>query len=120
MHSHPTPLANDIQHLVNRARPPAAPKHKLSRQQMTFFLAVAERQAMGERVNMTKLRGLYPQIGRSVERSYVVFLAQTRKVPIGLDWLCQVRDPWDLRLKYFELTPAGQEVVAELVGGPRH
>lgn len=120
MQAHSTPLANDIQQLVNRARPPAAPKHKLSRQQMTFFLAVAERQAMGERVNMTKLRRLYPQMGRSVERSYVVFLAKTRKVPIGLEWLCQVRDPWDLRVKYFELTPTGQEIVAELVVGLAH
>ena len=88
---------------------------KLTAQQMLFFFAVAFSNVKRQSINIADVRAIYGELGRSVEKTIVNFLAPTDRFPDALDWLRQVEDPDDRRKKYLELTPVGAEVIEDVI-----
>lgn len=57
-----------------------------------------------------------PLLGRSIERTFGLFLDPSKVHPDALAWVTQEADPNDKRRKYLRLTDLGAEAVRKIVG----
>ncbi len=53
-------------------------------------------------------------LGRSIERTFGLFMEPTKQNPDGLGWVTQEMDPEDRRKKYPKLTDKGREAVTKI------
>lgn len=95
-----------------------APRH-LSMAQACFFMVAGLADRAGTATTYTDLKEtLGPQVGRSLNTTYKIFLKEGRKRGgeriEGLGWLVGELDPTDNRRKFLKLTRAGHRVIDEV------
>ncbi|PZR35798.1 MAG: hypothetical protein DI526_05785 [Caulobacter segnis] len=57
-----------------------------------------------------------PLLGRSLERTFGLFLEPSKVHPDALSWVGQEVDPDDRRRKYLKLSKLGETAVAKILG----
>ncbi len=97
---------------------------RASARQMLAFCIVARANIRNESINLADLMTAGGDdgdgkaiLGRSIERTFGLFMEPTRQNPDGLGWVTQELDPDDRRKKYLKLTERGWEAVATITEG---
>lgn len=95
-----------------------SPRH-LTMAQASFFLVAALADRAGRAATYTDLKEtLGPQVGRSLNTTYKIFLKEGRlrdgERMEGLGWLTAELDPTDNRRKFLRLTRTGQRIIDEV------
>jgi len=94
---------------------------RASARQMLAFCIVAMANIRNESLNMADLMTSAGDdvdgkaiLGRSIERTFGLFMEPTKQNPDGLGWVTQEMDPEDRRKKYLKLTDKGREAVTKI------
>ena len=95
---------------------------RIGLKQLLMFSLVGYANAAGRDLTLTEIRQLAGKgsdgedlLGASIERTYAIFMAPTKRYPDGLGWMTQVGDPDDRRKKFLKLTPTGAAVFHKLI-----
>lgn len=116
----PAGSLSDIQLLLRSSVELAKVSHeKMTVRQTLFLFAVSYHSLKGESVTLSRLRGLYSPLGRSIEKSISQFLEPTARTPDALGWIVQTLDPSDRRLRYLSLSEAGAKALREIIAAMR-
>jgi hypothetical protein len=96
---------------------------RTSARQMLAFCMVAQAHIRNQSLNMADLMNAVGDdargvsiLGRSIERTFGLFMEPTRANPDGLAWVTQVLDEDDRRKKYLRLTDLGAHAVRVITG----
>lgn len=96
---------------------------RTSARQILAFCLVAMHHARNQSITMADLiqmggddnRGS-PLLGRSLERTFGLFLEPSKVHPDALSWVTQEVDPDDRRRKYLQLSELGVKAVTSILG----
>lgn len=96
---------------------------RTSARQILAFCLVAMSHIRNQSITMADLiqqggddeRGS-PLLGRSLERTFGLFLEPSKVFPDALSWVTQEIDPDDRRRKYLKLSDTGEKAVAAILG----
>ncbi|WP_343698828.1 hypothetical protein [Caulobacter sp.] len=96
---------------------------RTSARQIMAFCMVAMHHIRNQSITLAELTQMggedmrgSPILGRSLERTFGLFMEPNRVHPDALSWITQEIDPDDRRRKYLRLSALGVEAVAKILG----
>lgn len=113
----PSRTARDLEILGSALRVMATEMPaRVTLRQCLFLMTVAYAHVTNRSVTVRSIRTfLGDNLGKSIEKSFHLFLEPTDRDPDRLGWITQVQDPNDLRNKELKLTKAGMDFLVPII-----